>query len=235
MSEWSMKRFWDKASAAPTHGGFQIELDGRPVKTPAKSALVVPTQALANVIAAEWDAQEGTVDPGLMPQTRLANSAIDKVTTQHGEVAALVADYGGSDLLCYRAEDPQALIARQQAEWDPVLNWAKAQYGIGLVLQSGLMPVLQPQSSLDIMLEKTNAMTAFELTAFHELVSLTGSWLLGYAGFVQAFDQESLWLASLVDELFQEEQWGQDEEAVELRETKRLAFSNAWQFRVNLE
>lgn len=234
MSEWSMKRFWEDARPVAVTGGFQIELDGRVIKTPAKYPLIVPTQAVADAVAAEWDAQEKTVDPTKMPQTRLANSAIDKVTVQFSDVAELIAEYGGSDMLCYRAEQPAALVNRQKQEWDPILNWAKQDHGITLVLQSGLMPVLQPQDSLERIKAKTLELDAFELTAFHELVSLSGSWVIGYAGFLGIFDQESLWQASVLDELFQEEQWGQDEEALEMRATKRQAFFDAWEFRCNL-
>ncbi|MEM6310562.1 MAG: ATP12 family protein [Pseudomonadota bacterium] len=234
MSEWSMKRFWDTASAVEVTGGFQIELDGRNVKTPAKHALIVPTKRLAQAIAAEWDQQVHVVNPDKMPQTRLANSAIDKVAIQHSEVASLISEYGASDLLCYRADEPEALVERQAAEWNPILNWAKEEFDIALVLQTGLMPILQPQSSLDKIAAKTYKAEPFELTALHELVALTGSWVIGYAAFLTAFEQESLWSASVLDELFQEEQWGIDEEAFEMRTAKQKAFFDAWEFRCNL-
>ncbi len=121
---WTAKRFWQAATAEATEGGFTVRLDGRPVKTPAKAPLVLPTLALAQAIAAEWDAQTGTVRPATMPLTRAANSAIDKVAPMRAEVIAELAGYGGTDLLCYRAEGPEALVARQAAAWDPLLDWA---------------------------------------------------------------------------------------------------------------
>ena len=122
MSEWAQKRFWTQTAVLDTDGGFGIGLDGRQVKTPAKAALAVPTRALAEAIVLEWDAQTELVDPTQMPMTRMANSAIDKVAVQRTEVADLLADYGDSDLLCYRAERPAGLIARQ-AEACFTISW----------------------------------------------------------------------------------------------------------------
>lgn len=121
MSGWTAKRFWQAAQAEPCDGGFTVRLDGRGVKTPAKAPLVVPTLAMAQAIAAEWDAQTGVVQPETMPVTRAANSAIDKIVPQRAEVVALLAAYGASDLLCYRAVGPEALAERQAAAWDPLL------------------------------------------------------------------------------------------------------------------
>jgi chaperone required for assembly of F1-ATPase len=148
MSAWKAKRFWTKAEAEPCEGGFTVRLDGRPVKTPAKAALVVPTQAMAQAIAAEWDAQSGEVKPATMPVTRAANSAIDKITAQRDEVVEIIAAYGQSDLLCYRAVAPAALIARQAAGWDPVLDWAEAALGARLVVTAGVVHVAQPSDAL---------------------------------------------------------------------------------------
>lgn len=119
MSGWAKKRFWKETTVESVEGGYGVFLDGRAVKTPAKAALVVPTEAMAEAMAAEWDAQEGEIDPNTMPVTRSANAAIDKVAVQHTEVADMLAEYGGSDLLCYRATSPEELIARQAEGWDP--------------------------------------------------------------------------------------------------------------------
>jgi chaperone required for assembly of F1-ATPase len=224
MSEWAMKRFWTSADVAEADGGFAVVLDGRPVKTPAKQGLILPTKALAQAVAEEWDAQEEKVDPEAMPLTRLSNSAVDKVAKQHGDVAAMLAEYGGSDLLCYRAERPDELIRRQSAAWDSMLGWARDTHGIELVTQGGVMPVAQPDASLAKMSELTHALDPFELTAFHELVTLSGSWILGYAALTELEAPDSLWNRTIVDELWQEEQWGADEEALESRDVKRAAF-----------
>lgn len=139
MSEWSMRRFWKEAGVVPEDGGFAVKLDGRGVKTPAKTPLVVPTMALAQAIADEWDAQGEKVDPTGMPFTRMANSALDKVRTQHAEVADMLAAYGDSDLLCYRADHPAELIARQAAGWDPLLAWAAEVLGAPLAPRVGVI------------------------------------------------------------------------------------------------
>jgi chaperone required for assembly of F1-ATPase len=225
-----MKRFWKVAEATEHDSGFGVALDGRPVKTPSKQPLVVPTRALAEELAAEWAAQEEVVNPEVMPFTRLANSALDKVTVQHGEVAAMIAEYGGSDLLCYRAEAPEMLIARQAEAWDPLLDWAREAHGIALNVQTGLMPVPQPYDSLRRMHEITAAMPPFELTAFHELVTLPGSWIIAMAALSEWASAEILWDAAHVDETWQAEQWGDDEEALAARAVKKEAFLTALRF-----
>src|SRR6056297_37025 len=126
MSEWALKRFWKETGIGETADGYSVMLDGRVVKTPAKTTLALPTRDMAEVVAAEWDAQEAEVKPGTMPFTRMANAAIDKVRIQHAEVADMLADYGDADLWCYRAERPESLVERQNAEWDPALDWAAA-------------------------------------------------------------------------------------------------------------
>lgn len=230
MSEWKLKRFWKTAAPMEREDGFAIGLDGRGVKTPAKSELMVPTKALAQAISEEWDAQTEAVDPESMPLTRLANSALDKVTSQFDEVAAHLTEYGGSDLLCYRADGPEELICRQSEIWGGLLDWARTSVGVELIVQSGLMPVDQPKESLSVMAGITADFTPFELTAFHEFVTLSGSWVIGYAAFKKAQPVETLWECALLDELWQEEQWGEDEEAIETRAIKRQAFLTAAQF-----
>lgn len=230
MSDWALKRFWTEAKGVPVEGGFAVQLDGRAVKTPAKSALVVPTRAVAQAIAAEWDAQTGKVDPNTMPFTRTANAAIDKVGTQHGEVADLLSEYGDSDLLCYRADTPVELVERQTAQWDPMLQWAHEAMGVTLEPRIGIIHAPQDSASLDILRAKTHAFSAFELAAFHDLVSLSGSLILGFASTTQSFSAEHLWDISRLDDLWQEEQWGPDDEARALAEVKKTAFSHAKQF-----
>lgn len=225
-----MKRFWTKAEATEQDTGFGVALDGRVVKTPSKQSLIVPTRALAEELAGEWDAQEEEVDPEKMPFTRLSNSALDKVSVQHAAVADMIAEYGGSDLLCYRAETPQSLIERQASAWDPLLAWARETHGIVLNVQTGVMPTAQPDDSLAKMQEITAAMPPFVLTAFHELVTLPGSWIIGLAALSEAVSAESLWAAAHVDEIWQAEQWGDDEEALAARAVKKDAFLTALRF-----
>lgn len=230
MSGWAKKRFWKAARVANDDGGFAIELDGRRVKTPAKVSLTVPTRAMADAIAAEWQAQEDEIDPRTMPVTRSANAAIDKVGQQHGEVAEMLAEYGGSDLLCYRATQPAELIARQAEKWDPMLAWAASTLGAELAPVSGVIHVAQPPEALARLRQQVHALTNFEMAAFHDLVSLSGSLILGFAAVHQVRPIEELWALSRVDEDWQEQQWGSDEEATEHAEIKRQAFLHADRF-----
>ena len=230
MSEWKRKRFWKQAVTTETDGGYSVLLDGRPVRTPFKSAFDLPSHALAEAVAAEWDAQQGEIDPGAMPLTRLANSAIDKVATQQDAVAALLADYGANDLLCYRATEPDALIGRQAEHWDPLLDWAAQELAVHLDVQSGLMPITQPEPSRAEIRRRTAELDPFALTALHELVTLSGSWVIGYATLTEAHPPETLWQTALIDELWQEEQWGEDEEAIASRHSRREGFLVANRF-----
>ncbi|MFN6978514.1 MAG: ATP12 family protein, partial [Gemmobacter sp.] len=149
MSEWTPRRFWSAAAAVPQAGGFAVCLDGRPVRTPARAALILPTAALAEAIAGEWDAQGPEVRPATMPLTRAANSAIDKVIPQRAAVADEVAGYGACDLICYRAEAPAALAARQASAWDPLVEFARETFGAPLNVTCGVMPAAQPGPSLE--------------------------------------------------------------------------------------
>lgn len=230
MSEWKARRFWKAAGIAPTQDGFAILLDGRPVKTPAKAPLSVPNRALARAIAAEWDAQEGEIDPRAMPLTRSANAAIDKVAAQHDEVAELIAAYGDSDLLCYRAEGPAGLVGRQAAGWDPVLAWARDTQGLDLKPVTGLIHHPQSAEARARAAVLTREMDAFALTAFHDLVGLSGSFVLGLAAARGLETPETLWALSRIDEDWQEEQWGRDDEAAESAQVKRAAFLHAARF-----
>lgn len=230
MSEWKAKRFWKEAKTEAVEGGFAVRLDGRPVKTPAKALLVVPTSVIAKAIAAEWDAQTDVIDPLSMPYTRMANAAIDKVAIQKAEVADMLAAYGDADLLCYRADAPEELVARQAAIWDPYLDWATEVLGARLHSRTGLMHESQDQAALDTLLARTHALDAFELAAFHDLVSLTGSLVLGFASAQDDAAPDEIWAASRLDETWQEEQWGVDEEAREVAEIKKASYFHAKAF-----
>lgn len=230
MSDWKPKRFWKQAHAIACDDGYTVHLDGRPVRTPAKAALVVPTQAMAVAIAQEWDAQTGLVDPRTMPVTRGANAAIDKLRTQRAEVIALLAEYGGSDLLCYRATDPEGLVQRQTEAWDPLLRWADDTLDVRLRVVQGVMHVKQDSAALDRMNAELDRFDDFALAAVHDLISLSGSLILALAVTRDAIHPQEAWLKSRIDEHWQAQQWGQDEEATAAELIKRAAFLDAERF-----
>ncbi len=230
MSGWTAKRFWSEVSVISEGEGYAIRLDTREAKTPAKAPLVVPTRALAEAISAEWSGVEDVINPRLMPFTGSANAAIDKVAPQFVEVADMIAAYGASDLLCYRAEGPDALVARQAESWDPLLEWSEAAFGAVLHPTVGIMPVDQPVPSVAALREQVHGFTAFELTAFHDLVAMSGSLIIGLAVTRGHLEPQEAWVASRIDEHWQAEQWGQDEDAMATEEIKRSAFAHAARF-----
>ena len=230
MSDWKPKRFWKAASVVVAEGGHTVHLDGRPVKTPAKAALIVPTDAMAAAIAAEWDAQEKEVDPLTMPLTRGANAAIDKVGLQRAEVIAMLAEYGDSDLLCYRAAGPDSLVQRQTEAWDPWLAWAGDSLGARLRVGEGVMHVPQDAAALARLRAALEEMDAFALAAAHDLISLSGSLVLALAVMRDALPAQEAWLLSRLDEHWQAEQWGEDDEALANEMIKRAAFLDAMRF-----
>lgn len=230
MSEWKARRFWKDATVEAEGDGFTVHLDGRPVRTPGKSPLVVPTQEMAEAITREWAAQKDTIDPTTMPVTRSANSAIDKVAPQLAEVAQMLADYGDADLICYRAAEPLELVARQSAAWNPLLDWAQATFDARLIPVQGVMHAPQSPVALQRLTAPLHQMNAFELTGVHDLVSLSGSLVVGLAVTREYMPAEALWSLSRIDEIWQQEQWGVDDEAAAMAENKRTAFLNSWKF-----
>lgn len=235
MSGWVRKRFWKEAAIGPVEGGYAVTLDGRSLKTPAKAALVVPTSALAEMIAAEWQAQAQVIDPNTMPATRAANAAIDKVRGQKAEVTEIVAAYGDSDLVCYRAAGPEPLVALEDAAWNPLIDWAAHRYGLRPVLRTGVMHAPQPAALLASFHTDVERLDAFELTAFHDLVAMSGSLIIALA-LVDGFAApEALWNASRVDEEWQISQWGSDEEAEALAAVRRKTFLDAARFYAALQ
>jgi chaperone required for assembly of F1-ATPase len=230
VSQWATKRFWTTTSVVAEGNGFAIRLDARTVKTPLKQPLVVPTQAMAQAIADEWQAQTGRVNPEVMPFTRSANSAIDKVTVQFSEVVDMLAAYGGTDLLCYRAEWPPALTAQQQASWDPLLDWAHATYGARLRTTHGVVHVAQDAAALAQLHAQVAAFTPFQLTAFHDLVAISGSLILALAVTAGKLSPDMAWTLSRIDEDWQIAQWGEDEEAAAFAATRHAALQHAGRF-----
>ncbi len=230
MSEWAAKRFWKTTATVAVDGGFTIELDGRSVKTPAKAALILPTPEMAAAAAKEWDAQSGEIDPMTMPVTRGANAAIDKVATQKSEVVGLLAAYGESDLLCYRAAGPEALIAQQATQWDPLLDWAEATFGVRLRSGEGVMHVAQDPEGQARLTSELAELTPFELAAAHDLISLSGSLIIALAVMRGHVTPADGWMISRVDEEWQFSQWGEDEDARAQEKIKFDAFMDAARF-----
>ena len=230
MTEWKAKRFWKAASVEAAEGGFQVLLDGRPVKTPGKLSLILPSRAMAEAMAAEWDAQEDEIDPRTMPVTRGANTAIDRVVPQQAEIAEMLAAYGETDLMSHRADSPQALIDRQAAGWDPLLDWAAETIGARLHVTAGVLPVAQPEDSLKALHQALKDVTPFQMVAIHDLITLSGSIIIGLAVAKGRVDPETGWHLSRIDEGWQIEQWGEDEEASEAAANKHRQFLEADRF-----
>jgi len=223
-----MRRFWTKVEIEPAPGtGYALALDGRTVRTPGKALCAVPSRALADALAEEWAAVEGEIDPRAMPLTRAANTAIDRVTGAEATVSASLAAYGETDLLCYRAPHPPALAARQAAAWDPMLDWAEAALGARLATASGVIHVPQDPAALERLAALVAAHGAWELTALHELVTLSGSLVLGLAVSHGRLSAEAAWPLSRIDEDWNIEQWGEDAEEAAATARRRAAFHGA--------
>jgi chaperone required for assembly of F1-ATPase len=220
------KRFYAGAEVAPAEGGFAVTLDGRGIKTPARRALVTPAAPIAEALAAEWRAQGETIDPSTMPLTRLANSIIDGVAERTTEVADDIARYAGTDLLFYRADHPEALVARQGELWDPVLFWAADHLGARFILAEGVMHVAQPEAALAAARAALPS-DPWRLGALHTTTTLTGSALLALALLRRRLDAEAVWAAAHVDEDWNIAQWGADEEVTARRAVRRSEFAAA--------
>ncbi|MBA3666364.1 MAG: ATPase [Sphingomonas sp.] len=219
-----MKRFWKNAEVVEAGKGYAIMLDGRRVKTPARADLVVPTRALAEAIASEWNASGETVDPRAMPLTGLSNAAIDQVAPDPARFAAELAKYGESDLLCYRAQRPKSLVTMQEEEWDPLLDWAKRRFGAELATSQEIMHVAQPGPSVARLGDAVGTMAAFNLAGLSPLVTISGSLIVALAVYEKALAPEDAWWAVSLDERWQAEQWGADAEAVTALEARRRDF-----------
>lgn len=226
-----MKRFYKNAGTSAVEDGFAVQLDGRNIKTPAKAGLVLPALALAEAVAAEWQAQGEEIDPQSMPIMTLASTVIDRVVPNHGEVAEIVASYGESDLLCYRAtaEQPE-LVKRQHEAWQPWLDWAMRQLDAPLSVTEGIMHVDQPSDSLNALKTVVEACDAYELASLHEFTSLTGSLVLGIAVLKGELEAGTAFDLAHVDEEHQAELWGRDEEAEARLEKRKGDLLNAAEF-----
>jgi chaperone required for assembly of F1-ATPase len=212
------KRFYKGVTTdGDSASGFRVLLDGRGARTPKKTPLVLPTQALADAIAAEWRRQAVHINPADMPLTRLANTAIDGVSGREAEVAADIAKYAGTDLLCYRAEFPPGLVKRQTELWDPPLRRADTRLGVAFRVTTGLMHVAQEPAVTEAVLEALRDRPAMTLTGLHVLTSLTGSAVLALAVFEHHLTPAEAWVAAHVDEDWQIGLWGTDAEATARR------------------
>lgn len=225
-----MRRFYQAAAASPEEGGVTILLDGRPVRTPGRNLLRVPTEELAEAIAAEWDAQGEEIDPRSMKLTGLANAAIDRVAPDPAVFARTLADYGGSDLLCYRADGPLSLVERQGRLWDPLLDWARTRFGVDLETTRGVMHCRQPAPALERLAAAVRARSVFHLAGLAPLVTLSGSLLIALALAEGAVSLEAAWEAASLDEAWSAEQWGEDSLAAEALENRRRDFAAAYRF-----
>lgn len=214
------KRFYTSAGVVEGPDGFAVTLDGKSIRTPGKNVLAAPTRDLAEAMAAEWDAQPEMIDPVSMPLTRLANSVIDGVAGNVQAVADDAAKYFETDLLFYRAGFPEVLIARQAEHWDPVLRWVADDFGAHFILTEGVMHVAQPETAVAAV-RAALPTDAWPVGAFHVVTSITGSALLALALKHRVLDEAQVWAAAHVDEDWNREKWGADEE-VEARRAARL-------------
>ncbi len=222
-----MKRFWTSVSVDAER---VVRLDDRPVRTPGRVPLALPTPALAEAVAGEWRDVGEAVDPRAMPLTGLANAAIDRIGADPAPFADGLARYAESDLLCYRADSPPELVERQDAVWNPLLDWARDRYDVHFTNVTGIMHRPQPEATVERLAQAVAALDPFRLAALSPVVTITGSLVLALALLEDAADADTIWTAAHVDEDFQAEQWGEDYLAVEAREAKRREFDAAVRF-----
>jgi chaperone required for assembly of F1-ATPase len=224
------KRFYKSVAVTDQLG---IALDGRTVKTPLKAALVLPTRALAEAVAAEWDAQIEVINPHAMPLTKLANTAIDRAISEKSKITAEILEFASSDMVCYRAESPAGLVHRQTTHWDPIIAWAKADMNVDFKTVSTITHERQSSVALQAMEAHIKSFDPFSFVAVHNLTTLTGSALLATMVAAGKILPHAAWLAANVDEDWQIETWGEDAEASARRAGRLKEFSACVKF-VNL-
>jgi chaperone required for assembly of F1-ATPase len=228
------KRFYKEVSVRPSDEGFGLALDGKPVRTPARAALVMPNLALAEAVAEEWRAQTETIDPASMPKTRLVNTAIDGVAREIEPVAAEIAKFAGSDLVCYRAAAPDSLAQAQDQAWNPILDFVRDKFSARFVCSQGVIFVAQPAESLAAILQAVSeqgegAAGPFRLAALHVLTTLSGSALIALALIHGGLDFEAAWAAAHLDEDHQMRFWGADDEALARRAARKAEMRAAYE------
>ena len=219
-----MKRFWKEVTVDADR---VVRLDDRPVRTPGRVPLALPTDALAQALAEEWRGVGEAIDPRAMPLTGLANAAIDRVEPAHEAFAAGLARYAETDLLCYRAGDPPELAGRQAAAWDPLLDGARERYDVHFEIATGVMHRAQPAATVARLADAVASRDAFTLAALSPIVTLTGTLVGALALAERSIDAEALWRAAMVDEDWQAEHWGEDTLATQTREARRQEFDGA--------
>lgn len=225
-----MKRFYKEVSVEPSDAEFGLRLDGRPVKTPGRAALAVPSAALGEGMAAEWRSQAGRIDPRCMPLTGLANAAIDRIAPDPATFVAGLARYGENDLLCYRAEGPVELVDRQAKAWDPYLAWARGRFDVELKVTAGIVHIPQPDATIERLARAVASRTPFELAGLSPLVTVSGSLVIALAVAEGAFTPDQAWAAATVDERWQAEKWGADDEAIAALANRRRDFEAGARF-----
>ena len=225
-----MRRFWKEVSLEQSTSGHSVRLDGRPVKTPKRNDLALPTRRLADSVVTEWEAVETTIDPARMPMTGFANAAIDHIGADRGGFVTAIAAYGETDLLCYRAAADEPLAARQAEIWDRWLDWARARYDVSFVIVEGIMHQPQPEPTLAKLRTAVAARGTFELAAMAKLAHLSGSLILTLGLVERAGEADEVWNAACLDELWQEELWGADHWADKNRADRRAEFMAAVRF-----
>jgi len=213
------KKFYEQAAVKQIEGGFTVTLDGRSVKTPGKLDLLLPGEALARAIAEEWNAQGDHIKPSTMPCMQLACTAIERVANHKETIIDQVSGYGGSDLICYFADTPDDLVLRQRAAWQPLRDWACDTFAIDMKMTSGIVYVEQSVETLAAIRAAVSTLDDYQLSVLCELVQVTGSFVIGLAAFSGRLDAQAAFDASQVDESWQIERWGEDDEARIRRET----------------
>ena len=225
-----MKRFWKLAAVVERDGGWGVELDGKPLRTPARELLTVPTKPLADEIAAEWNSIEEKLDPRAMPLTGLANAAIDRVAPDRQAFASGLARYAEGDLACYRAEGPRELVGRQSKRWDELLGWARRRFDVDFCTTSSVLHVDQPPATVERLTHAVGALDAFRLAGLSPLVTIGGSLIAALAVIEGGLTAGQAWDAVSLDDRWQLEQWGSDAEAEAALENRRSDFLAAARF-----
>lgn len=222
------KRFYKEAGVAEKDGSFFLTLDGRTARTPGRQPLAVPARDLAEALAEEWAGQGDEINPATMPLTRIVNSAIDGVAARQAEVVDDLVRYAGSDLICYRAGEPERLALAQAETWDPILGWVRDTHCARFALSEGVMHVAQPDDALAAVRKAVEQdRSPFAIAALHVMTTLSGSVLITLAHAAGEIDAETAWDAAHVDESFQERIWGEDYEAMERRKIRKADFMAA--------
>ena len=224
------RRFYKSAGVAPVEGGWGIQLDGKPLRSPAKRPFVLPTEALAAAIAEEWQAQGEKINPSSMPLMQFAATAIDRLADDRSGLIEEVAGYGRSDLVCYRVDEPSSLVRRQEERWQPLIAWAAERYDIVLNVTAGIVAVEQPPHTLATFRRVLEACDLFALTALAAATTAAGSLVIALALAEDRLNADEAADAALLDELFQAEKWGSDPEAERRRAAIRADLAAAKRF-----